>query len=170
MTATCVSYNPSDIDTQRFWDLDVARNKASLEVPFGFPAKLNSPLAWTGADIESNQSEWRLVLTSEEVAAIDVALKKFEAKYQDLSEITAATFELPVEFSQRLRKLSDHLYNGVGFQIIHGLDPSKYDAKQKITVYAGVSAHVCPQRGFIDVVAKGVVGKPSFDALQTVRR
>jgi len=34
----------------------------------------------------------------------------------------------------------------------------KYSSKEKIIVYAGVSAHVCPQRGFIDVVQKGVVG------------
>lgn len=73
--------------------------------------------------------------------------------------LSASTFELPAAFSQRLRKLSDQLYNGVGFQIIHGLDPSKYTPKQKLTVYAGVSAHVCPQRGFVDVAGQGVVGK-----------
>lgn len=26
-------------------------------------------------------------------------------------------------------------------------------------MYAGVSAHICPQRGFVDVIAKGVIGK-----------
>lgn len=82
-----------------------------------------------------------------------------EDKYEDLSSLSASTFELPATFSQRLRGLSDHLYNGVGFQIIHGLDPSKYTERQKIIVYAGVSAHICPQRGFVDVVGKGVVGK-----------
>lgn len=157
MAVVCETYTPSDLDTQRFWDVENARKKESLDVPAGLPKKLNSPLAWIGADIESKQSEWKLDLTDDEIAAIDAALAGFEAKYEDLNLLSASTFELPAAFSQRLRKLSDQLYNGVGFQIIHGLDPSKYTPKQKLTVYAGVSAHVCPQRGFVDVAGQGVV-------------
>ena len=84
---------------------------------------------------------------------------KLKAKYEDLSSLSASTFELPVAFSQRLKKLSDQLYKGVGFQIIHGLDPMKYTPKQKIIVYAGVTAHICPQRGLVDTKGKGVIGK-----------
>jgi len=82
-----------------------------------------------------------------------------KAKYEDLSLLSAATFELPALFSQRLRGLSGQLYNGVGFQIIHGLDPSKYTSKQQIIVYAGVSAHICPQRGLVGVRGTGVLGQ-----------
>lgn len=82
------------------------------------------------------------------------------AKFEDLSAISASTFELPASFSRRLRKLSDQLYDGVGFQLIHGIDPGRYSPRQKIIVYAGVSSHICPQRGFVDVIAKGVIGKP----------
>jgi len=45
------------------------------------------------------------------------------------------------------------------FQLIRRLDLSKYTPKQSLIVYAGVSSHICPQRGFVDVKAKGVVGK-----------
>jgi len=83
----------------------------------------------------------------------------FPANHDDLSELSSSTFDLPAPFSQRLRKLSDQVYKGVGFQLIRGLDPSKYTPEQNLIVYAGVSSHVCPQRGFVDVKAKGVVGK-----------
>jgi hypothetical protein len=82
----------------------------------------------------------------------------FKEKHYELSSLSASTFELPSEFSQRLRGLSNQLYNGVGFQIIHGLDPTRYNSKQQIIVYAGVSAHICPQRGTVDVKGTGVLG------------
>ncbi|RYP57029.1 hypothetical protein DL769_009745 [Monosporascus sp. CRB-8-3] len=157
MAATTASYVPSDIDTKRFWEKEAIREKPNLDVPDGFPNHIDSPLAWTGAEVETKESEWKLDLRVEEIAAIDAALAKFEANYDDLSELSSSTFELPAAFSQRLRKLSDHIYKGVGFQIIHGLDPSKYTRKQSLIVYGGVSSHVCPQRGFVDVKAKGVI-------------
>jgi hypothetical protein len=182
MTATCLSYYPSELETQQFWDRELNRDKAGVDIPYGFPKKLDSPLAWTGAEIENKQSQWKLDLTDEEIVAIDAALAGFEgqsaprvpfvvctyisllnnkpaAKYDDLSSISASTFELSESFSARLKKFADQLYQGVGFQIVHGLDPSKYTPKQKIIVYAGVSAHICPQRGFVDVFAKSVTGK-----------
>jgi len=158
MAATIASYIPSDIDTKLFWEKEAIGEKINLDVPDGLPKHINSPLAWTGAEVEKKESEWKLELTAEEIVAIDTALAKFEANYKDLSELSSSTFELPAAFSQRLRKLSDHIYKGVGFQIIRGLDPSKYTSKQNLIVYAGVSSHVCPQRGFVDVKAKGVIG------------
>lgn len=158
MAATCTVYTPSELDSKRFWDKAVAKEKSAQDVPDGFPKKLDSPLVWKGVDIESKSSEWKLDLTDEEIADIDNAVAMFEAKYgDDLSHLSNTTFELPAPFSSRLRKLSDQLYKGVGFQIIHGLDPAKYTPKQKVIMYAGVTAHVCPQRGFVDVFGKGVV-------------
>lgn len=177
MATICESYNPSEADTRRFWDQEGKRDKVELEVPPGFPQRLDSPLAWRGLDIKLKCYQWKLDLVEEEIHAIDSALAIFEGTYSfsvcvvarvlifnleasnaELSSLSAATFTLPEDFSQRLRKLSDQLYNGLGFQIIHGLDSSKYNPRQRLIVYAGITAHICPQRGFIDVVAKGVVG------------
>ncbi|EPE33005.1 Clavaminate synthase-like protein [Glarea lozoyensis ATCC 20868] len=159
MAAACATYTPSELDTKRFWDIEASRQKTKVEIPYGFPAKLESSLAWKGEDIdvENEQAEWKLDLTDEEISAIDAALKTFEGKNHELSALSASTFELPSEFSQRLRSLSDQLYEGVGFQIIHGLDPTKYNSKQQMIVYAGVSAHICPQRGTVDVKGTGVL-------------
>ena len=106
-------------------------------------------------------------LDADLIAVLSIELT---AEYEDLSLISASTFQLPDSFSKSLRKVSNQLYSGVGFQIVHGLDPTKYTQKQKLIVYAGISAHVVPQRGFIDVVAKGVVGKPVFDTQNIIRR
>lgn len=78
MATTYPAYTPSDLDTQRFWDREDTRQKASLDVPYGFPKVLKSPLAWKGVDIEKKQPEWKLDLTVEEIAAIDAALVAFE--------------------------------------------------------------------------------------------
>lgn len=157
MAASVATYVPSDRDQQLFWEKEEARDKIELDLPQGFPKHIDSPLAWTGAEVEGKESEWRLDLTVEEVAAIDAALAKFEANHDNLSDISASTFVLPASFSERLKKISDQIYRGVGFQIVRGLDPSKYTQRQSIIIYAGVSAHVFPQRGFVDVDAKDVV-------------
>ncbi|KAI4598072.1 hypothetical protein KJ359_003881 [Pestalotiopsis sp. 9143b] len=157
MSTICATYTPSEVDTKRFWDQEVARTRNSLGVPDGYPDFLTSPLAWRGEEIQAEQPEWKLDLTEEEIGHIDVALNIFEAEHEDLSAISSTTFKLPQLFSQRLRELSDQLYNGRGFQIIHGIDPTRYTPKQKIIVYSGITAHICPQRGFIDVAAKRAV-------------
>ncbi len=80
MAATCTSYYPSEIETHRFWNLELNRKNSGVDVPLGFPKALSSPLAWTGAEIESKQSQWKLDLTSEEVTVIHAALLAFEGQ------------------------------------------------------------------------------------------
>ncbi|KAK0871220.1 hypothetical protein LTR87_012966 [Friedmanniomyces endolithicus] len=143
-------YCPSDEEAERFWQAELQNGKVSTGVPDGFPQKLRSSFAWKGADIEDKQSEWQLDLTSDEIDSVNAALAAFEAKHTDLSDISASSFALPAPLIQRLRGVSDDLYDGLGFQIIHGLDPTKYTPRQNIIIFAGVSAHICPERGFSD--------------------
>ncbi|KAK3366716.1 hypothetical protein B0T24DRAFT_669195 [Lasiosphaeria ovina] len=163
------SYIPSKLDTERFWDRERTRERSVSEVPPGFPEIIQSPLVWKGSDIQTRVREWKVDLGGDEITAIDAAVFAFEIQVhtapraykhgENLAELTSSTFELPTEFSLRLRKLSDQLYRGVGFQIIHGLDPTKYTPRQKMIMYAGVTAHICPQRGSVDVAGKGVVAR-----------
>lgn len=80
MAATVASYVPSDAYVERFWQKEATRPRTSLPVPDGFPRYLDSPLAWTGAEVEAKEAEWRLDLTSEEIDSIDAALAKFEGQ------------------------------------------------------------------------------------------
>ncbi|CAH0027953.1 unnamed protein product [Clonostachys rhizophaga] len=147
MATICDSYNPSRTEAQRFWDDQSKWIKASADVLEGFPKSLNSSLAWEGEDMRDKVSQWKLCLSEEDIA-----------KYEDLSSISSSTFELPGELAQRLRQLADNVYTGCGFQIIHGLDPSSFSARQNIILYAGLSSHIFPQRGFVDVAGRRVIG------------
>lgn len=78
MGTICESYNPSDIDTQRFWDWQSTREKPSLDVPNGFPRRLDSSLAWIGENILDKESEWKIDLSAEDIAAVDAAVTAFD--------------------------------------------------------------------------------------------
>jgi hypothetical protein len=75
----------------------------------------------------------------------------------DLSRVSTETFVLPAELTRRLKNISKEVYNGVGFSIVHGIDPSRYSPEQNVALYAGIAAHVAPRRGFLDRGAKKVL-------------
>ncbi len=159
--ATTASYVPSEQHASHFWathhSLASQEPFTESKVPDGFPEKLNSPLAWTRAEIERKRSEWVVQLSKEEIEAIEAAIASFEAQSLDLSDISSETFKLPTELALRLRQVSNQVYNGIGFNIVHGLDPTKYTPEQNVAIYAGIAAHVAPQRGFLDRNAQKVL-------------
>ena len=57
---------------------------------------------------------------------------------------------LPISLSKRLKKVSNQCYSGIGFNVIHGLNPALYTPEQNVIIYAGVATHIFPQRGFVD--------------------
>jgi hypothetical protein len=173
------SYNPSDEDAKRYWDAEASRVTPDVDIPEGFPKRLESTLAWRGEEIADDQSSWKLELTKDEIAEIDAALSSFEgefalnrkestltlaAQHESLSSISTTTFPLPDSLVSRLRNVSAKIYgDGVGFHILHGLLPSRYTQRQNVIVFAGLSAHVCPQRGFVDNGCEDVVSKLQHD-------
>ena len=85
-------------------------------------------------------------------------LSGFPENYETLSSISSSTFQLPAQLSSRLREVSDDVYNGLGFQVVRGIDPSEYSPRQSVILHAGLSAHICPERGYVDVHSERVVG------------
>lgn len=57
---------------------------------------------------------------------------------------------LPEHLRKSLRGVSDQCYRGRGFTVIQGLDPTKYSPEFNVVIYAGITAHVAPQHGFLD--------------------
>lgn len=80
MTVTCAAYHPSEEEAIRYWDQERVRGKSSTSVPSDFPERLSSPLVWTGAEVEKKQTDWKLELSNDDIAAIEWALKSFEGK------------------------------------------------------------------------------------------
>jgi hypothetical protein len=122
----------------------------TMEFAEGIPDQLHSPLAWTRDEVESLSSHWIVKLEDSEVAQVDKALASFEAKYKDLSKASKETFKLPPSLAWRLKQISHQCYQGIGFAIVRGLNPANYSPKQNLAIYAGISAYVAPQRGYID--------------------
>ncbi|CCT74741.1 uncharacterized protein FFUJ_10807 [Fusarium fujikuroi IMI 58289] len=158
MGDVCESYYPSDEHHRRFWDGQSNKDECGANVPDGFPKALNSTLAWRGEDIQDKETQWKVKLSDQDIASICNAVRAFDENSHDLTQISTTTFPLPIDLSRRLRHLSNNIYNGTGFQILSGLDPSEYSARQNVLLHAGISAHICPERGFVDVFAKRPVG------------
>jgi hypothetical protein len=153
-----VSYVPSDQHASLFWEKH-HKQGAYIEskVPDGFPEKLVSPLAWTRADIEKKQSDCVLELGKDDIEQIEAALASFEAQSLDLSQISPSTFTLSESLVTLFKQVSNQVYSGVGFNVIHGLDPGRYTPEQNVIIYAGIAAHVASQRGFLDRNAQRVL-------------
>lgn len=63
-----------------------------------------------------------------------------------LAYITKDTFPLP-KLHDELRRLSRELHFGHGFFVIRGLRVDEHSREENIMIYAGLSAHIAPQRG-----------------------
>jgi hypothetical protein len=42
--------------------------------------------------------------------------------------------------------ISEQIHDGVGIAVVRGLDNAQFDDEQCIIAFAGIAAHVCPER------------------------
>ncbi|ORY61788.1 TfdA family taurine catabolism dioxygenase TauD [Pseudomassariella vexata] len=131
------------------WQARAARRLAAgnlpTSVPDGFPEQLTGNMVWEGQTIAETY-DWTYVLSDDQLAEIDRAVEHFKALGISFGHITPETFPLPKLHSQ-LRRLSDELHNGHGFFVIRGLRVDEHSREDNIIIYAGLSAHIAPQRG-----------------------
>lgn len=142
----------------------------------GFPSRYHGDRVWVGSNMALKQDEWIMELSGEEQRQILEALRYFQSKISTVcmiqekrrtnpipglklppNEITRQTFPLPQKLNARLRKISKDCYNGRGFCILRGLQPKDFDEEENVLVFAGLSAHVAPLRGFQDVKRENVI-------------
>lgn len=74
------------------------------------------------------------------------------------------TFPLSAALSERLGRINDTLNNGRGFQVVRGIEPSKYTEDEHIILFIGISAHVASDRAghvgnFNPVLARAPAGQ-----------
>ncbi|KAF8541099.1 hypothetical protein BDD12DRAFT_986806 [Trichophaea hybrida] len=119
-------------------------------LPQGFPAQIEpatTPLVWSGQDL--TEGEYLRHLSAQDIAEIEGALEHFKSLERPISSVGRKTFPLPI-LGPKIIALSAKLYgenNGRGFFILRGLDPKKYDAKDNVIIYAGMSSYVAERRG-----------------------
>ncbi|CUS12320.1 unnamed protein product [Tuber aestivum] len=113
-------------------------------LPAGFPARVDSPLTWTGSELR--KEEYTIPLTGEEILEIERGLRDFKESKLPISLITRQTFRLPT-LGPRLIGLGASLYNGRGFFVLRGLNPKRYSSEENVLIYVGISCWVAERRG-----------------------
>jgi hypothetical protein len=69
------------------------------------------------------------------------------------------SFPLPEELVKKLRTLTHGCYNGRGFAMLRGLDPTAHSDEENVLILGGISTHVAPIRGFQDLAREIVTCK-----------
>ncbi|PYH94060.1 TfdA family oxidoreductase [Aspergillus ellipticus CBS 707.79] len=123
----------------------VAAEGLPKTLPAGFPAQLDSPLVWDGAEIEK-RDDWFYQLDDAQLDEIDQGLQEFKSKSLPLGAINQSTFPLPT-LHPILRSISREVHLGRGFFVLRGLRIDAYSREDNIIIYAGVSSHIGNIRG-----------------------
>lgn len=123
----------------------VATERLPTTVPEGFPDQLQGDMVWEG-DTLAETYDWTYVLSEEQLAEIDEAVKHFKSLNLPLAHITKDTFPLP-KLHAELRRLSHELHFGHGFFVIRGIRVDDHTREENIIIYTGLSAHIAAQRG-----------------------
>ena len=64
----------------------------------------------------------------------------------DLPFLSPETFPLPPTLSERLRQVSIQLHKGIGFAVLRGLEPKRYNDKDNVIAYCGLASYVGAER------------------------
>ncbi|KAL7619802.1 hypothetical protein AAE478_010347 [Parahypoxylon ruwenzoriense] len=134
------------------------------ELPKGLPRELTGKLVWEGETLGKTY-KWTYVLEPSQLSEIELALKHFKSLGVPLGHVNQGTFPLP-NLHAELRQLSDELHNGHGFFVIRGLRVDEHSREENIIIYAGLSAHIAPQRGRQD---SKFDGKPASVTLSHIK-
>ena len=59
--------------------------------------------------------------------------------------IAPDTFVLPT-LGPKLSQLKQRLYNGLGFFVLRGLEPGKYNPRMNMLIYAGIASYIGEKR------------------------
>jgi hypothetical protein len=79
--SSSLPYFPSEKQAESFWKALPQDVPEIVRVPFGFPKKLLSPLAWKAKDIQAHLTEYVVELSPEDVDNVESALAAFKSKY-----------------------------------------------------------------------------------------
>ncbi|KAI1279150.1 hypothetical protein F5Y07DRAFT_50430 [Xylaria sp. FL0933] len=116
-----------------------------VDLPSGYPSRVCNSFAWTKADFVE-ESSYIYQLSVEELAELCRAKDGFKAQELDGNLVNQDNFHLP-SLGPKLRMLRDDIYNGKGFHVIRGLDPSEYSVEDLAIIRLGVQAYIADQCG-----------------------
>ena len=57
-----------------------------------------------------------------------------------------------------MKRLAGSLYDGFGFGLLRGLDPSEFTLEENVTIYVGIASYFGDQRSYIGPDGTDVLG------------
>lgn len=105
------------------------------------PEEFTGSSAWVGRDLAADPGQWRITLSSDQIADLEQAACAFLDLGVDIGEITAETFPLG-PFTDHLRALREKLIHGIGVEVLRGLPVAGYSQKYAAAIFCGVGAHL----------------------------
>jgi hypothetical protein len=110
-------------------------------VSIELPPEQHSAAAWYGPDMAA-RADWRMLLSTADIAEIESATDALIASDTDIATITAGEFPLP-NLGPRLKaRTRDEVLNGRGFLLIRGLPVERWSLRQSATAYFGLGSHL----------------------------
>src|SRR5581483_10747726 len=97
-----------------------------------------APQAWVPRDLQ--QTSWLTVLSSEELADLDAALRAVEGRGLEWPSFGREDFPLTT-FTHRIDAVHRALRDGCGFTLLRGLPVERYTLRQVENVYWGIGSH-----------------------------
>ena len=104
------------------------------------PRILEPQCEWT-SDQLADESRWTEILTGDELAELDAALRHALRKSDDVLEIGRDDFPLPT-LRERLLGIERELIDGRGFVRIRGLERERYSQSEMEMLYWGIGMHL----------------------------
>ena len=105
------------------------------------PDVIDHPSAWVGPEMAANPDRWSVTLTADHIAELHHAADLFLSVGKDIGEITAVDFPLPT-LAAHLVALRQKLINGVGVEVIQGLDVTTLSREKAAAIFCGIGAHL----------------------------
>lgn len=105
------------------------------------PARIDCPAAWYGAELAQQQERWLVQLNMAQIEEIEAAAEQFIRSEKSPATMKCEDFSLPLT-QPILKKLSDTLKHGIGFQLIRGLPVDKYSLNTAVVIYCGIGTHL----------------------------
>ncbi|KAH6870482.1 hypothetical protein BKA58DRAFT_402010 [Alternaria rosae] len=102
--------------------------------------------SWEGHEMIDTPEQFVVELSIREVREIEAAAREFAASGRPVAEVSPAVFPLP-EVGPKLFRLQKELYEGKGFFVLRGLEPSRYEGERNILIFAGIASYVGDRRG-----------------------
>jgi hypothetical protein len=103
------------------------------------PGPVSGPAVWYGRDL-AKRGDWIRTFSAAELAELDAAVRAFKASGLALSDISAASFPLPV-LGGVLQGVLGELLAGRGFVMLRGFPVERYSREEQAIAYMGIGAH-----------------------------